>query len=186
MNKEWDMIEVLRHARHDWLNKLQLIKGNLALDKIDRAKEIIDEIVLESQQEAKLSNLNIPLFASLLLTFNWKNHFFQLEYDVLEVEGCSSVKQLDDKALAQWTSAFLKCLNTSVKPYYENHLSVSIEPQDDAARFFFDFSGIIEDKSMLNEFFKDVPSFLSVHLHEFSDVELGLEVFMPVSAENKK
>ncbi|KAB2334067.1 Spo0B C-terminal domain-containing protein [Cytobacillus gottheilii] len=186
MDKEWDMIEVLRHARHDWLNKLQLIKGNLALDKIDRAKEIIDEIVLESQQEAKLSNLKIPLFASLLLTYNWENHFFQLEYDVLEVDGNSCIKQLDDKALAQWTSTFFECLNASVKPYYENHLSVSIEPQSEAARFFFDFSGIIVDKSMLNEFFTSIPNFLSVHLHEFSDMELGLEVFVPFSMENKK
>ena len=36
MRKEWDTIEVLKHARHDWLNKLQLIKGNLSLIKIDQ------------------------------------------------------------------------------------------------------------------------------------------------------
>ena len=66
MEKEWDIVEVLRHSRHDWLNKLQLIKGNLDLNRIDRAKAIIDEIVIEVQHESKLSNLHIPLFASLL------------------------------------------------------------------------------------------------------------------------
>ncbi|WP_312471145.1 Spo0B domain-containing protein, partial [Neobacillus sp.] len=45
MGKEWDIVEVLRHSRHDWLNRLQLIKGNLDLNRIDRAKAVIDEIV---------------------------------------------------------------------------------------------------------------------------------------------
>ena len=47
IEKEWNTVEVLRHARHDWLNKLQLIKGNLDLNELDRAKEIINEIVIE-------------------------------------------------------------------------------------------------------------------------------------------
>ena len=67
INKEWNTVELLRHVRHDWLNKLQLIKGNLDLNKIDRAKEIIAEIVIETQNETKLSNLNFPNFTLLLL-----------------------------------------------------------------------------------------------------------------------
>jgi stage 0 sporulation protein B (sporulation initiation phosphotransferase) len=76
MKKEWNIIEVLRHSRHDWLNKLQLIKGNLDLNRIDRAKAIIDEIVIETQHETKLSNLHIPLFASLLIRANWESNIF--------------------------------------------------------------------------------------------------------------
>ena len=66
------------------LNKLQLIKGNLDLNRIDRAKAYIDEIVIEAQHESKLSNLNLPLFASLLLRSNWEKHSFELEYEVLK------------------------------------------------------------------------------------------------------
>ena len=66
MEKEWDVVEVLRYARHDWLNKLQLIKGNLALNRLDRANEIIEEIVNESKHESKLTNINMRLFAALL------------------------------------------------------------------------------------------------------------------------
>lgn len=103
MEKDWNMIEVLRHARHDWLNKIQLIKGNLSLNKTDRAKEIIDEIVVEAQQEARLSNMNLPGFASLLLTYNWENHYLQLEYEVLDdpIAG-----RLDDSVLSEWTGSF--------------------------------------------------------------------------------
>ncbi len=67
MEKKWSTVDVLRHARHDWLNKLQLIKGNLDLNKPERVKQIIEEIVHEAQAEAKLSNLKIPLFASLAI-----------------------------------------------------------------------------------------------------------------------
>lgn len=177
MEKEWNVIEVLRHARHDWLNKMQLIKGNLALNKVDRAKEILDEIVLDAQQEAKLSNLNIPQFAALLLTFNWENHFFQLEYEVLEMEQDTRVIRLDDEALRNWTASFFSCLNSSVKPYHDNHLTVSIQPQEQAVRFFFDFSGIIMNKQKLMQFLRE-DQYLDVNLHELSEMKLVLEVFV--------
>ncbi len=34
MEKEKELLEILRHTRHDWLNVMQLIKGNLTLKKI--------------------------------------------------------------------------------------------------------------------------------------------------------
>lgn len=183
MNNDWNMIEVLRHARHDWLNKIQLIKGNLALDKIDRAKEIIDEIVVEAQQEAKLSNLKIPQFASLLLTYNWENHSFQLEYDVMDDSKCD---KLDDGWLANWTSSFFACLNSSVQLFYENHLSVTIESQMEGTRFFFDFSGIITNKEQIESFLKKESSELKMTIQEFTEQELALEVFMPFNGNGAK
>lgn len=48
MDKNWTTIETLRQTRHDWLNKIQIIKGNLELNRIDRVKGIIDEIIVET------------------------------------------------------------------------------------------------------------------------------------------
>ncbi|QED48779.1 sporulation initiation phosphotransferase B [Cytobacillus dafuensis] len=182
MRTDWNMIEVLRYARHDWLNKIQLIKGNLALNKIDRAKEIIDEIVVEAQQEAKLSNLNIPQFASLLLTYNWENHLFQVEYDILE---CSKIDHLDDDLLTNWTDTFFVCLNSSIKRFHENHLSVTIDPQIDGTRFFFDFRGIITDKKQIELFLEQSSSFPKIDVHAFTEKELSLEFYIP-SRNNPK
>ncbi|MFE4096375.1 Spo0B domain-containing protein [Priestia sp. YIM B13484] len=83
MEKEWDVVEVLRYARHDWLNKLQLIKGNLALNRLDRANEIIEEIVNESKHESKLTNINMRLFAGFVMTYHWNNHAVRLDVEVL-------------------------------------------------------------------------------------------------------
>jgi len=178
MRKDWSTVEVLAHARHDWLNKIQLIKGNLALNKTERVKQIIDEIVIETQQEAKLSNLKIPRFASLLLTANWEAHSFQLEYEVVHESGV--ILSLDDHLLSEWTSSFFECLHTAVDEIHENNLAVSVETQKNGIRFFFDFSGIIKDKNKLQQFLDaNHNNQLTIKVLEFSQQELALDTFMP-------
>lgn len=176
MKREWDTIEVLRHARHDWMNQLQLIKGNLSLNKVDRAKEIIEEIIMEARQDAKLSNLHLPQFASTLLTCNWENHHFQLEYEVMDSQNFHS---LDDQLLTRWTEQLFDALNSSIEQYQENHLSVTIEPQEKGIGFFFDFSGIINDKNRLKSFLDQQPGYnMKVMSDGVVDGELTIEVFL--------
>ncbi|WP_174729882.1 Spo0B C-terminal domain-containing protein [Mesobacillus harenae] len=176
MRKQWDTIEVLRHARHDWLNKLQLIKGNLDLNKMDRVKEIINEIVLETQQEAKLSNLNLPQFSSLLLTSNWDSYHFTLEFEVMDSPNTHNE---GDQKLARWTRGLFEELHTSIEAFQENHLFVTVEPQDKGIRFFFDFSGIIIDKERVESFLKESHvENMSVNIEVLDGNELALEVFM--------
>jgi stage 0 sporulation protein B (sporulation initiation phosphotransferase) len=166
---------VLRHSRHDWLNRLQLIKGNLDLNRIDRAKAYINEIVIEAQHESKLSNFHLQGFASLLLKSNWESHLFQLEYEVLnEVEAV----EINDNILSDWTKSFFSVLDQAIEAFQENHLSITIQPQSEGVRFFFDFSGIIIKKELIEQFL--TSSKIDVVIKEFSECELGLEVFMPV------
>jgi stage 0 sporulation protein B (sporulation initiation phosphotransferase) len=177
MEKEWNIIEVLRHSRHDWLNKLQLIKGNLDLNRMDRAKAIIDEIVIEAQQETKLTNLHIPLFASLLLRANWENNIFHLEYEVLQETGVICINEME---LTQWTKEFFSSLNESITELNENNLAISIDSQEDGARFFFDFSGIIKQKARIEKFLHEsTKNDLVAIVKEFSEEELAIEVFLP-------
>jgi stage 0 sporulation protein B (sporulation initiation phosphotransferase) len=171
MENNWDIVKVLRYARHDWLNKIQLLKGNLSLNRIERAQAIIDEIVMESQQEARLSNLQLPQFAALLLITNWQQHYFSLEYEVLG--DIPSVK-MDDNLLTNWTSSFFELLNTCIEAFQENHLSVSILPEENGAHVFFDFTGTIIKKEELEGFLK--KSQVSVNIKEFSNHELSFEM----------
>ena len=176
MGNEWDIVEVLRHSRHDWLNKLQLIKGNLDLNRIDRAKQVIDEIVIETQHETKLSNLHMPLFAALLLKSNWENPFFKLEYEVMFDQDASKI---NDLAVTKWTHTFFGSLNQAIEPFQENNLSITIEPQSDGVRFFFDFSGIIIKRELIENVLADGS--VDVVVKEFTEKELAIEVFMPKS-----
>lgn len=176
MEREWDIVEVLRHSRHDWLNKLQLIKGNLDLNRMDRAKAVIDEIVIEAQHETKLSNLHMPLFASLLLKSNWVNPSFKLEYEVFQD---SESTKIDDVMITSWTNSFFSCLNKAIEAFQENHLSITIEPQSDGVRFFFDFSGIILKRELIEECLSDQKKPLELEVKEFTENELSVEIFMP-------
>ncbi|MFT8321352.1 MAG: sporulation initiation phosphotransferase B [Bacillus sp. (in: firmicutes)] len=183
MNKDWNTIDFLRHVRHDWLNKIQLIKGNLALNKEERVKEIIEVIIMEAQNEARLSNLDIPQFATLLLTCNWESYAFQLEYEVLNEEKCLFI---EDAAITEWTAKFFGMLHESVKTFSENHLSVSIDPQLTSVRLYFDFSGIIEDKAAIHHFLKtEASEHMKVELQELTEKELTLELLIyPKSTKN--
>lgn len=148
MNKNWTVLEALRYTRHDWLNRLQLIKGNLSLGKTDQAERIMDEIVLDMQQEAILSNLQLPQFAELLLTHNWKGCQFRVEYEVVHFPAGMT---LDDHLLTQWVSEFFERLNQAAMPYYENCLYVTIDSTNEAVRFLFHFNGIIENMAEIKE-----------------------------------
>ncbi|MFD1736044.1 Spo0B C-terminal domain-containing protein [Bacillus salitolerans] len=140
--KEWSIVELLKQSRHDWLNKLQLIKGNLSLNRIERAKEIIEEIVIESQNEAKLTNMQLTEFAGFLMTYNWGSHHFCLEYEVL---GSTYDLSEYDSVMLHWCEQFFTVVDQSVLKTGENHLSLSIHCTDAEIRFFFDFSGILDD-----------------------------------------
>jgi stage 0 sporulation protein B (sporulation initiation phosphotransferase) len=83
MQKEWDVISILRHYRHDLLNHIQLINGYLAMGKVEKVQSLIDELVRQSKNESHLSNLNMNQLAKEVLTFNWEAHSFHLKFEVL-------------------------------------------------------------------------------------------------------
>lgn len=146
MSKDWTVLETLKYTRHDWLNRLQLIKGNLSLGKTEQAERIMDEIVMEMQQEAMLSNLKLPRFAEVLLTHNWRGHHFKVEYELVTLP---KIPPLNDDLLAEWTKRFFEQLNKTALPFYENCLYLKIESTDDMIRFLFEFNGIIENEPEL-------------------------------------
>ncbi|MCP1096193.1 sporulation initiation phosphotransferase B [Bacillaceae bacterium OS4b] len=115
MDKNWTTIETLRQTRHDWLNKIQIIKGNLELNRIDRVKGIIDEIIVETQNEARLSSLNLPKFTEMLLTSNWNNGSFYCDYEIIDVfEGSTEM----DGLMYRWTNDFFKILDKNLDPFF--------------------------------------------------------------------
>ncbi|MCM3587680.1 sporulation initiation phosphotransferase B [Mesobacillus maritimus] len=176
MKKEWNTIEVLKHSRHDWLNRIQLIQGNLSLNKVDRVKEIITEIIHETRQESMLTNLHLPEFAASLLTCNWNQHHFQLDY---EVRNALNIHHLDDQLLASWINELFEKLDATIEPFQENYLSVSIQAGEEESIFYFDFSGILTDKESLLAFLEStVGSTMSIHVTAVSDEEVSFEIFM--------
>lgn len=127
MDKSWTTVEVLRQTRHDWLNKIQIIKGNLELNKIDRVKGFIEEIIIETQQEARLSSLNMPKFSELLMTANWENWTFNFEYEIVDVFEASESM---DELMYQWTRSYFQLLGEQLNPFTENMLTIEVSKKE--------------------------------------------------------
>lgn len=139
-----ETLTLLQHVRHDWLNRIQLIKGYLALGKVDQAERVIEEIVLESQQETKLTKLGLPEFATLLLLHNWgwEGHTFQIEYEFI---NDLPVHSINDLKLTSWVKSFFQAISDALPPLYSNRLYVSIEPLEKSLSLHFDFDGKLKD-----------------------------------------
>ncbi|MDM5298934.1 sporulation initiation phosphotransferase B [Bacillus pumilus] len=146
-----ELISLLSRSRHDWMNKLQLIKGNLTLEKYDRVFEIIEEMVIEAQHESKLSNLKIPQLAYDFLTFNWESHFITLEYEVLgETRDLSAY----ESQLLTISRELFSIFDQSVCQKTENHLTVTFQtdhPENDVF-LYVDFKGKLTSLDALNAF----------------------------------
>ncbi|GAB2560550.1 Spo0B domain-containing protein [Gracilibacillus alcaliphilus] len=78
--KEQDVVEMLRHYRHDWLNDLQLILGYTQLGHLNKIEKKINEIMDRSSQERSLDRLNIPKTMVWLYQLNWRSPSFQLQF----------------------------------------------------------------------------------------------------------
>ncbi|WP_167578586.1 Spo0B domain-containing protein [Jeotgalibacillus proteolyticus] len=126
-------LELLQHSRHDWLNRLQVIKGNLELANIDRAKEIIDEIIIEARQEAQLSSLGTPRLSEWLLTYNWgSSKRLALKFEFLN-EG--RIPGELDFPLFRWLTSAVDKIEQSVPANAENELYLIFRIEEEHCNF---------------------------------------------------
>nr|WP_279326567.1 Spo0B C-terminal domain-containing protein [Bacillus kexueae] len=171
----WSIVELLSHSRHDWMNKLQLLKGNLALKKYERAKEIIDEIVMEAQHESKLCNLHMKRFAEYILTHNWRNPVFPVEFVVLG--EAMRLTNLDDQ-ITNWTEVFFNRIEKAVEPNHEHEMIITIETdRKEDIRFVFQFHGILHDRGELLSFLNEKTNMpLNVHVIKNESSEITVHV----------
>lgn len=159
METKWTTIDLLRHSRHDWLNKIQLIQGNLALGKMDRVSGLIEEIIIDAKQEAKVSNLDMPCLAELLLTGNWLHYTFELGYEI--IDDISGLAEYDSR-LTGFVRDFFDALNQQLTGSTVHTLMVMISGSEEAAlRVGFDFQGHVDSLDCLFDGLS-VPDFIEM------------------------
>ncbi len=114
--KEQDVVEMLRHYRHDWLNDLQLILGYAQLGKLDKIQSKITDIIERANQERGLDHLNIPKTFVWLYQLNWRSDSFQLHFQSL-VEAQPVI--IDDTALLTKIQKIFRILPSYQKEYHQ-------------------------------------------------------------------
>ncbi|HSH24137.1 MAG TPA: Spo0B domain-containing protein [Massilibacterium sp.] len=161
MKKKWSTVELLRHTRHDWLNQIQLIKGNLDLNHKERACQIIDDIIIQSKNESHLCNLKMEKVAEQLLTFHFQENCFHLDYEV--VGDVRSISCLDD-TLFQFQTYLFDALNEQPPSKRQCELYILYQVLDEALIIQYEGEGV-EVPISVEDYFKvnSVPFFRLMH-----------------------
>lgn len=84
MPTEQDVLALLAQRRHDWINRFQLLYGDLALGETKRLKHRLDAIVADLRREQRLVRLGDPVFAYRLLERAFRAEGTPVFYAVLE------------------------------------------------------------------------------------------------------
>lgn len=146
--KEWTLIEGLRHARHDWMNDIQLIKGFLALNKLDDAVRVADHIIVKAVQESKLCNLGMPGIAEMFITFNWEKHKFLLEFDINDE---LVIEKVDDGLVTGFFQSIFSLLDQHISQYSGQHVYTEFFEKEGRLAVRIEWTGELVDRFYLIE-----------------------------------
>lgn len=73
-----DLLDVINHYRHDWLNDLQVLFGYVQLNKAEKLKEYVEELSDKLYRESLVSKLGIPELVAYLLLFRSRSRKLEL------------------------------------------------------------------------------------------------------------
>lgn len=130
--------EVLRNLHHDFLNQLQLIKMNLALENVDGANQVIDNISLKFKQSFALNGLKSEQFVEWLNTCEWR---FSAINITIESDISDSIPKIWDCSLRNFMENTLQYVTNSIDPMVEQNCEIYIMSTEDKIEILFNLSG---------------------------------------------
>ncbi|MGI2326478.1 Spo0B domain-containing protein [Planococcus sp. YIM B11945] len=125
MENTLTMAQSLRHARHDFLNELQLINMNLDLGRIEQAQAIIRSHAEAAVQLSRLSALKLPKTEEWLLVSKWR--FPELHFELACDARKAPVQR--DAEMAEALEAVVQLLIKQMDPWekHQSQLMVSAD-----------------------------------------------------------
>ncbi|ANU11297.1 sporulation protein [Planococcus antarcticus DSM 14505] len=117
MEKTMTVAQSLRHARHDYLNELQLIKLNLDLGRLQEAQVIIRSHAEAAMHASRLSDIGLPLTEEWLLTANWRFPECCFHVECLAVKAPSHL----DAAFRRFLESFVETAKERLDSYQAFH-----------------------------------------------------------------
>jgi len=106
MDNHVTVAQALRHARHDFLNELQLIQMKLDLGRGQEVQSIIRSHAEAAVQLGRLAALGMPATENWLLTAEWRFPDFRFHLESIAEKGAGA----KDAAFAHWLESFFKGL----------------------------------------------------------------------------
>ncbi|MEZ0480578.1 Spo0B domain-containing protein [Planococcus sp. SSTMD024] len=135
MDDRLTVAQSLRHARHDFLNELQMIKLNLDLGRTDRAQALIRTYAEAAMHQSRLSALSMPETEEWLLTAGWR--FPELRLTMF-CEAKRAPHKLD-AVLSSWLETFAESAKEAFSDAWPYPVELHI--METGGRFSLELSG---------------------------------------------
>ncbi|SDI20367.1 stage 0 sporulation protein B (sporulation initiation phosphotransferase) [Planococcus glaciei] len=115
MKETKTVAQSLRHARHDFLNELQLINMYLDLGRQEEAQAIIRSHAEAAVHLSRLSGLKMPMTEEWLLLSKWQHPEFHFRVECLAAKGITE----KDAAFLAVLEQFVHTVEPKLDPYAE-------------------------------------------------------------------
>lgn len=122
MDVSKSVVQSLRHARHDFLNDLQLIGMYLDLGQPEKAKAMIRSHAEAAVHMSRLAGLGMPMTEEWLLLSKWR--YPELAFDI-ECTAFAGIAKLDG-AFAGMLETFAETVRPQMDPFAEYVCTISI------------------------------------------------------------
>ncbi|WP_117170430.1 Spo0B domain-containing protein [Paraliobacillus sediminis] len=161
--KDEDVVDLLRHYRHDWMNELQLIMGYAQLGKLDKVQQKIEQSVERAVSERKMQNMSLPKMVLWLTQFNWRFDNYQLTHIINTSETLSIDDQKLYEQLERIMVHFTKyCMKTEMY-----HGTINIQQlNNQQLKIQLSFSGIFEKSNELKNEIEHSDKLLNVEIEK--------------------
>jgi len=126
MKTPMTVAQSLRHARHDFLNELQLIKMNLDLGRLDEVQAIIRSHGEAAVQMSRLSGLKMEKTEEWLLLAQWR--FPEIRFHLSCLAAKAPVHL--DETYSKTIEALIRAALEQTDPYEEYECFITFSNED--------------------------------------------------------
>lgn len=134
MENQMEPLELLRYTRHDWLNRLQIIQGQLYLGNTEKVQQYISEIIATEKNASYFTQLKCKKTALFLFTHNWSMSAITI---MLKGEGTPRDWSNWDERIYEFVFGLLRLLEVYGDLYESHPLHITAHEMD----IYFDYSG---------------------------------------------
>lgn len=147
--KDFEVIQLLQHYRHDLLNKLQLVQGYLSMGKTNKVEEKLEELFSFLNEERKLTGLRTPRLALWLIQFNHIYENFRITYTI-DIEN-QNLEHLDE-ILTTKCNEFMQYVTKKLdsNQLYEMELTIKETEGNQSIETCFFIDGFVNKSHTLN------------------------------------
>ena len=122
MDVSKSVVQSLRHARHDFLNELQLIGMYLDLGQPEKAKAMIRSHAEAAVHMSRLAGLGMPMTEEWLLLSKWRYPELAIQTECTAEAGIAKL----DGAFAGMLEKFAETVRPQMDPFVEYVCTISI------------------------------------------------------------